>query len=718
MFNDLLSMILKMSIATLLYVGLTALVFRFWQKKQKTTLLKVGVGLVYGLCSIASNHLSIDYGSMLINVRDIGPLAAGLFFSPLSGILAGLIGGIERYLIGRFMNIGAFTAVACGLSTALAGCLAAALSRWYFRDRRPTVIQGLVIGAMMEVFHMYAVLVTNRDEIAWAYHVVTTCSIPMISFTAVGLGLCTLVVLRMTHDQSLLSQQRNQKALFTLFQRGLMIVIIVLFLFSTQTGYNIQVRISTYNVQTKMQLQLYWILDSYKENGDDMPAILKELGENNNSSEYMTTLIDRQKKTLYWGSGEELIQPLTDEEMALLAAHEEGESFFANFGFLPDIETINVLSPLTDQYYLLCMTGADKVRDTGKTQLYDTILSNILIFGVLYLLVSLLVDRMVVRNLKRVNRSLNRITEGHLDEVVSVRSSAEFSELSDDINQTVAALRGYIDEAERRMEKDLKLAADIQDAALPKNFNLNRSDFSIYAIMDPAKEVGGDFYDYFFVDSNTLAMVIADVSGKSVPAAMFMMRSKTAIKNFARSGNDPGELLTKVNSVLCEGNDAGMFVTVWLGIIDLHTGHMRCANAGHEYPVIKRAGGDYVLMKDKHSLALAAMEGLRVKDYELQLNPGDRVFVYTDGVPEAINEQNEAYGTERLVAKLNTLKDAPEEETLKGVREDTEAFAGKAEQFDDITMLGFTYLGPDRSAIVQDQEGCVPGQMGPQPEGV
>ena len=167
------------------------------------------------------------------------------------------------------------------------------------------------------------------------------------------------------------------------------------------------------------------------------------------------------------------------------------------------------------------------------------------------------------------------------------------------------------------------------------------------------------------------------------------MRSKTAIRSFAESGQDPAEIIFKANNTLCEGNDAEMFVTVWIGIIDLYTGVMKCANAGHEYPLIKRAGGSYELFKDKHSMALAAMENLKAREYEIQLNPGDKIFVYTDGIPEAINEEVEQYGTDRLLDAINKVKDEPFTSVLPAVSGDVAAFRGKAEQFDDITMLGF-----------------------------
>ena len=209
--------------------------------------------------------------------------------------------------------------------------------------------------------------------------------------------------------------------------------------------------------------------------------------------------------------------------------------------------------------------------------------------------------------------------------------------------------------------------------------------------MIPAKQVGGDFYDFFYCGPDTLCLVVADVSGKGVPASLFMMRAKTTIKNYAQSGNKPAELLSNVNRTLCEGNDAEMFVTVWLGILDLKTGLLQCSNAGHEYPVLMRAGGDYELLKDKHGGVLAALEQMRMKEYEIQLNPGDKLFIYSDGVPEAINEKEEAYGTARLVERLNYLKDGSQKRILEGTLQDIRNFAGEAEQFDDITMLGITY---------------------------
>jgi serine phosphatase RsbU (regulator of sigma subunit) len=172
-----------------------------------------------------------------------------------------------------------------------------------------------------------------------------------------------------------------------------------------------------------------------------------------------------------------------------------------------------------------------------------------------------------------------------------------------------------------------------------------------------------------------------------------MMRAKTAIRGMAESGQAPAEILYRANNTLCEGNDAEMFVTVWLGIIDLETGRMQCASAGHEYPALMRAGEAFELLKDRHGLALAAMEGMRYREYTIEMNPGDKLFVYTDGIPEAIDEQIEQYGPDRLVAVLNRVKDQKMPQILPAVRKDIADFVGAADQFDDITMLGFHYMG-------------------------
>ena len=283
------------------------------------------------------------------------------------------------------------------------------------------------------------------------------------------------------------------------------------------------------------------------------------------------------------------------------------------------------------------------------------------------------------------------------DEIQQLAESITLME--NDIVSYIGRIQSITAEKER-IGAELNVATQIQANMLPRIFPPfpERHDFDIYATMDPAKEVGGDFYDFFLIDDNHLGLVMADVSGKGVPAALFMVIAKTLIKNHALRGESPSEILYNVNNQLCEGNEAEMFVTVWLGIIDLSTGKGLAANAGHEHPVICRAGGQYELVIYRHAPAVAAMEGIRFREHEFELNPGDRLYVYTDGVPEATDAGDRLFGSERMLAALNRDPNADPEALLRGVRREIDAFVGDAPQFDDITMLGLYYRGGEGNA--------------------
>lgn len=218
-----------------------------------------------------------------------------------------------------------------------------------------------------------------------------------------------------------------------------------------------------------------------------------------------------------------------------------------------------------------------------------------------------------------------------------------------------------------------------------------RNEFDIYALMDPAREIGGDFYDFFLIDDNHLCMVMADVSGKGIPAALFMMISKTILQSCAMLGKSAADILTKTNEALCSNNQVDMFVTVWLGILEISTGKLTAANAGHEYPVIKRADGIFEIFKDKHGFVIGGMDGTVYTEYDIRLDTGDKLFLYTDGVPEATNSEGKMFGIDRMLGALNDSPDSSPEQLLSNVRKSVADFAGNAEQFDDLTMLCIEY---------------------------
>ena len=244
-----------------------------------------------------------------------------------------------------------------------------------------------------------------------------------------------------------------------------------------------------------------------------------------------------------------------------------------------------------------------------------------------------------------------------------------------------------------RISAELDVANHIQTSMLPNFFPAfpEREEFDIYASMTPAKEVGGDFYDFFMVDERHLAIVIADVSGKGVPAALFMMIGKTLIKDHTQSDRDLGEIFTQVNELLCESNSEGLFITAFEGVLDLETGEFVYVNAGHEMPFVYKSGGGFKPCKISAGFVLAGMEDIKYRAGSMMLEPGDKIFQYTDGVTEATNINNELYGMERLSTILNKVKDKSPQAILPAVKQDIDEFVGEAAQFDDITMLCLEY---------------------------
>ena len=241
-----------------------------------------------------------------------------------------------------------------------------------------------------------------------------------------------------------------------------------------------------------------------------------------------------------------------------------------------------------------------------------------------------------------------------------------------------------------RIAAELSLATRIQLSALPKEFP-KREKFHVYASMTPAKEVGGDFYDFFMMDEDHLGLVIADASGKGVPAALFMMVSSALIRNAAVGEYSPAKVLTTVNHQLCTRNPEEMFVTVWMGVLEVSTGRLTAANAGHEYPILKRPGNSFELFKDRHGLVLGAMDGVRYREYEIQMEPGTKLFVYTDGLSEATNGSTVQFGTDRTIDALRGREDGSPEELVRAVLDAVETFVADAPQFDDLTMLCVEY---------------------------
>ena len=364
--------------------------------------------------------------------------------------------------------------------------------------------------------------------------------------------------------------------------------------------------------------------------------------------------------------------------------------------------------------------GVDILMNDVMDDLHSFAMRSILLMAVLTIGLSIVFIKVTSRTIAQPIRKLSNAAEKLVEEEqagettdtsifseLSIRTKDEIGVLYQSLKQMEADINTYIRDlvsvtAEKeRIGAELNIATQIQADMLPRIFPAfpERHEFDLFASMDPAKEVGGDFYDFFLIDDDHLALVMADVSGKGVPAALFMVIAKTLIKNRAQMGGSPAEILRFVNGQLCEGNEAELFVTVWLAIIEISTGKGMAANAGHEHPAIRRANGQYELAIYRHSPAVATMEGIRFREHDFELHPGDRLFVYTDGVPEATDANNELFGTDRMLTALNADPEAAPVQLLRNVRTAIDAFVGDAPQFDDITMLGFHYIGTGEKPV-------------------
>ena len=346
------------------------------------------------------------------------------------------------------------------------------------------------------------------------------------------------------------------------------------------------------------------------------------------------------------------------------------------------------LSIASGKYLLTAELPEEEMYVSRDSILKVLIIGNLILFGVIFLLVSRLLQKVVINGIYSVNDSLNEITGGNLDKQVSVSTTAEFCTLSNGINATVSALKKAIENEAQRLDAELEMGRMIQTSVLPVDFTGNER-YQLHAGMFTAREVGGDFYDFFAIDEDHLAILIADVSGKGITAALYMMTAKTLLKELIQK-HPVAEAFNLANQELCKNNKAHMFLTAFAGVIDLKTGIMTCVNAGHNPPVLKHADGTAEYLKIKHSLVLSASRKARYTAADLQLQKDDKIILYTDGVTEAMNCSKQLFGEERFLKTLSANNASPEE-IVNLIRSEVSSFAGSEPQNDDITLLVMEY---------------------------
>ena len=756
-------------------------------------------GITFGLIAVWGTENGIQLNGAVMNVRDAAVLAAGLIFGAPAGIIAGLIGGIERYFA-VYWGVGSYTQIACSVSTAFAGFYSAGLRKIMFDDEKPGGFISLAIGIVMEVFHLSMVFLTNLNDVDNAMNVVKACSLPMI--TANGLSTMISVyaakLFSPTEDED-----EKKRTISDSIQIGLLVSVIIIFGITTTFNYEMQSQITDEQVKSQLTQSIFDIeadvedasssnllliahgvanrLDKASLNelakefeiseislvgndgiiydstnpdyigydmrsGEQSQAFICLLyGTNEYVQDYGPINYDNNVYRKYAGVAikdgfiqvgydtKELQNDIAaevklsaknkhvgktgylivaDHQLNIVSAPSEHYySTIAEYGFdvnapadtlnsaVVDGEPVKFVYSEAEGYFIVSVLPEDEGYKVRSVATYVNVFMEIMAFAILFVMIYNLIKTVVVANINKTNTALAKIIDGNLDEVVKVNDTAEFEELSTDINLTVDKLKEFIADAKARIDAEIQYAKTIQESALPHAFP-NDNKYEIFALMEPAKGVGGDFYDFYKTTRHGVNFMIADVSGKGIPGAMFMMRAKAELHTLTETGIPVNEVFTYGNERLCEGNEAGMFVTAWEGNINLETGEVRFSNAGHNPPVIMRTDGTVEYIRGKAGFVLAGMEGVKYQLQELQMNEGDVIFLYTDGVVEAANVDNELYGEDRLLECLKgiDISNVSMDYLCCEVIGNVGMFVGEAEQFDDITMLALRYKGNHENA--------------------
>ena len=804
--------VMQFAIATLLPVAAAAVLAAL---EKRTRLGELGYwkrqvlyGIIFGAIAVFGTEFGINVNGATMNVRDAAPLAAGLYFGGPAGIIAGVIGGVERWLA-VYWAAGMFTRVACSVATIAIGIYAALLRRYLFDNQRAHWPIAFAIGVVAEVFHLLLVFLTNIDDSLHAFQVVQACTGPMVTCNALSVAL-TGVVVALVSGQKLRLERKSLENISQKVQAGMLIVVLVGFIATTGFIFILQQGLSTNQAQNTLSQALQDVEDDIEDasnenllglarraaqsipsTSDANPETISELvktldlaeidvvdengiivassneafigydmasGEQSAAflvllpggsatslaQQYMPMSWDESVWQKYAGvtikdgflqvayDAERFAHDLKDQVGDAVAnRHIEQQGFIVVLSESGDpiathsdvvirrddvsklIESSDRVAEgalfdisLNDTDYLAMYRNSEglnayallptaEVVTSRDLSVLVTSFMEVLVFAALFAAIFLIIKRVVVRSIWQVNGRLGQITKGDLGVEVDVRNSAEFASLSDDINETVSALRKAIADEAKRIERDLKTAKAIQESALPNTFPPfpDIKAFDIYASMTTAREVGGDFYDFFMVNNHTLGFLIADVSGKGIPAALFMMTAKAELSNYIKSGMRLSEAVQCANKSLCQGNDAGMFVTVWAATLDYDTGELTYVNAGHNYPLL-RHDGTWTWIREKCGLCLGVFDTAEYTHETIALVPGDELLLYTDGVTEALNVDGTLLGESRLEEFLAVYADASPHVLIDTLNAGIRRWAKGAVQSDDITILCLEYGVP------------------------
>ncbi|MDO4488805.1 MAG: SpoIIE family protein phosphatase [Eubacteriales bacterium] len=777
--------------------------------KKKTEFSKISkrnrnviYGFVFGIASIFGTVFGVNTAGAIANVRDAAPLAAGLFFSAPSGIIAGIIGGTFRWLS---PTAGDYSRLACSISTVIAGFMSGLVREKMLEKSRPSWSMAFVIGVVMEVLHMVLLFMTHFKDSEQAFLIVKSVAVPMIMGNAFTISLTAFILefFNRVHYKG-----AQLKPVSFRFQQGMLIVMVLSYFLTTGFIYQLQTQVAKRDTEKLIDTNIAdveieieerqeealvettkTIAREYKMdigNGVSLTDYMKELGvdeinivnrdgiitastepeyvgfdmkSGEQSSKFMvlsdasgTTIVqkftnvaynenDASRARQYAGTGlgnGEYIQVgmgyaslarslsrvtngigrnrrigktgyliITDTEGNMISA-KDGEAEVEHLGELG----IDIAELKMDKLFETVLYGEKcfvKVNEKNGSWVFGVVpeaevyaernseifinsFMEVLAYALLFVIIFALIKIVIVNDIVKINETLGEIKKGDLTRRIDLKTSKEMKVLTEHINSTVDKVTELLEAEKQRIAKELELAKDIQNSALPQVYPAfpDVPEIDVYATVTPAKEVGGDFYDFYRCGTDEIAFLVADVSGKGVPAAMFMMRAKTLIHTIVGT-MDLADAAVAINDNLCTGNDAGMFVTAFVGVFNFKTGHLEYVNAGHNPPVYMPADGECEYMKKRSGLIFAGMEGVPYKKHEMDLKKGDKLFLYTDGVTEANDPDNTLYGEERLIGLLSNIKGEEITDIVSDVFKDIEVFVRGAEQFDDITMLTLEY---------------------------
>lgn len=780
------------------------LYFVFKGKKINYWLKQIIVGIVFGAIAILGTECGVRLDGAIMNARDAAPLCAAIIFGAPAGIIAGIIGGVERWFA---ISWGAetFTRLACSIATIFAGVFGAILKKYMFDNKIPNYAYAFIIGAVTETFHMMLIFITNNNSIQAAYNLIEQIAAPMILANAISLSAAVLVVNLIDPEERF--EKKGRITLSQQFLRNVFAVVIIALMATSYFIFATQKKITIDRTENILRTNIQDLKDDINtKSNNNLLKICHKIEQELEGKEYSEELLDslcekyevaeiniiNNDGIITYSTYEDFIGydmsqgTQSSEFLCLLSGTEEyaqsyqvisyNSKLYRKYAGVPLIdggfvqvgyyaedfqndlaeqikniasfrhieeggglviidgwdkivsdnngragESIDNLDELKenedtpentllinkfegeDVYYMYAETEGYTIiayipKDSANLSMNVSVCINIfmlvIVFAILFTLIYFSTKILVVDNIQDIDNSLQNISEGNLDVVVDIRANQEFDSLSTNINTTVDSMKNLINEASKRIDDELQYAKDIQESALPSNFPAfpNNNEFDIYATMNPAKQVGGDFYDLYMIDDNHLVFVVADVAGKGIPAALFMMRAKSILKSYMQAGVSVADTFTNANYTLTEGNSADMFVTAWMGMLDIKTGELQYANAGHNKPLIKRKDGNYEYLQGPPGFVLGGLEGMIYKQQTATLYPGDALFLYTDGVVEATNNDKQLYGDARLHEAINKHKEEGCKELINSIRIDVAEFVKDAAQSDDITMLSFEFF--------------------------